>query len=66
MKSSTKRLLVFCFGIGLFVGYFVVADVNPTEPELEDMFLLTIIGFFTVINFIQYVKDKRKEELESR
>lgn len=66
MKSSTKRLIVLSFGIVLFVGFIVVTDINIVKIELHNIFMLSIIAFFTAVNFVQYVKEKRKEEIESR
>ena len=65
MKPSNKRLIVFALGIGLFVGFFLITDDDIFNIQLHNLFMLSVIAFFTVINFVQYVKDKRKEEIES-
>lgn len=61
MKTSTKRLLMMCIGIIIFVGYVIYEDTNVLEMELHQYFMLGVIVFFTVLNFIRYVIELNNE-----
>lgn len=61
MKTSTKRLLMMCIGIIMFVGYVIYEDTNVLEMELHQYFMLGVIVFFTVLNFIRYVIELNNE-----
>ncbi len=61
MKTSSKRLLMMCVGIIMFVGYVIYEDTNVLEMELHQYFMLGVIVFFTVLNFIRYVTELNNE-----
>lgn len=61
MKISTKRLLMGCVGTALIVGYIIYEDTHIFEMEWHQYFMISVIGFFTVLNFIRYVIEYRIE-----
>ena len=45
----------------MFVGYVIYEDRGIFEMELHQYFMLGVIVFFTVLNFIRYVIELNNE-----
>ena len=49
------------FGSVLMIAYFMWFDLDMNEMELHHIFMLVVVGFFTVMNLIRFVIDSRIE-----
>lgn len=66
MIQSKKLIIMMCVGTSLVIGYIVYEDTYILEYKIHQFFMLGVLVFFTIMNFIRYAKTKGEERYESR